>query len=91
MTNLNCPQHAFFAINVPQRAYLPIEICAGSLQNSFRALGKVARFGEDLGDCILQRQPAFGALALSDVAREAAGMDKLSVFAINARIDSDVL
>ena len=49
---------------------------------------EIERPRHDSRDRVLQRETAFGAAAFGDVAREAAGVNKLAVFEVSAGVDT---
>src|SRR5690349_13632637 len=75
-------------IDSPQHTDLPAKTLANRFENLVRAFDEIDRARNDARDRVLQREPPFGATAFGDVAREAARVDKLTVFEVAAGVDA---
>src|SRR5712691_179063 len=90
MPQIHENQPVAFALDPPQQSDLPIQVFANCPQDVLRTFNHIIRFSKNSGYGVLQGQALLRPLALSDVEREAAGMNKLTVFAVDAGINANV-
>src|ERR1044072_7769730 len=88
LPDVDATQYLFLMLNGPEHADLPTKTLANVFENLVRALDEIDRARNDSRDRVLQREPAFGAASFGDVAREAAGVNKLAVFEVSAGVDA---
>src|SRR5690242_9670927 len=88
LPHIDAAQYLLLMIDGPKHADLPTKTLANCFENLVCAFDEIDGARNDSRDRVLQRQPAFGAASFSDVAREAAGVNKLAVFEVSAGVDA---